>query len=90
MSSLAQQRRVIEQLRRESEIKRINVSTACDDLKVRFKVLILTLTLNTYFIASPTENQKYVEEHQSEDYFLVGFHSQKANPFREKNPCVVF
>ncbi|XP_017490470.1 PREDICTED: guanine nucleotide-binding protein subunit gamma-1-like [Rhagoletis zephyria] len=65
MSSLAQQRRIVEQLRRESEIKRIGVSTAVEDLK------------------------KYVLERESDDFLLVGFHSQKANPFREKSPCVL-
>ncbi|OTF74691.1 guanine nucleotide-binding protein subunit gamma-1-like protein [Euroglyphus maynei] len=65
MSSLTQQRRVVEQLRRESHIKRIMVSVAVEDLK------------------------KYVLEHASEDYLLVGFHSQKANPFREKSSCVL-
>ena len=35
MSSLTQQRRVVEQLRRESHIKRIMVSAAVEDLKVK-------------------------------------------------------
>ncbi|KAJ6224105.1 hypothetical protein RDWZM_002650 [Blomia tropicalis] len=65
MSSLAQQRRIVEQLRREADIKRARASNAIEDLK------------------------KYVVEHESEDFLLVGFHSQKANPFREKNPCVL-
>ncbi|KAH7638637.1 guanine nucleotide-binding protein subunit gamma-1-like [Dermatophagoides farinae] len=65
MSSLTQQRRVVEQLRRESHIKRIMVSVAVEDLK------------------------KYVLEHATEDCLLVGFHSQKANPFREKSSCVL-
>ncbi|CAG2182084.1 unnamed protein product, partial [Oppiella nova] len=33
MSSLQQQRRVVEQLRKESQLKRMNVSTAIEDLK---------------------------------------------------------
>jgi len=65
MSTLQQQRRVVEQLRRESQIKRVNVSIAIEDLK------------------------KYIGDHENEDYLLVGFHSQKANPFREKTSCVV-
>jgi hypothetical protein len=65
MSTLQQQRRVVEQLRRESQIKRVNVSIAIEDLK------------------------KYIGDHENEDYLLVGFHSQKANPFREKSSCVV-
>ncbi|GFY62198.1 guanine nucleotide-binding protein subunit gamma [Trichonephila inaurata madagascariensis] len=65
MSSIQQRRKVVEQLRREASIKRINVSVAVEDLK------------------------KYVQEHESEDYILVGFHSQKANPFREKNSCSI-
>lgn len=32
---------------------------------------------------------KYVEEHEEEDYLLVGFSSQKSNPFREKSSCTV-
>merc|ERR1712071_151531 len=27
---------------------------------------------------------KFVSEHQQDDYLMVGFSSQKANPFREK------
>lgn len=52
MSALQQQRRVVEQLRKESQIKRIAVSTAIEDLKVRqvlfgsvWKSLELTLPL---------------------------------------------
>lgn len=33
--------------------------------------------------------QRYVTERENDDYLLVGFHSQKANPFREKSACVV-
>lgn len=33
--------------------------------------------------------QKYISDHEAEDYLLVGFSSQKANPFREKNSCTV-
>ncbi|CAG2164702.1 unnamed protein product [Oppiella nova] len=65
MSSLQQQRRVVEQLRKESQLKRMNVSTAIEDLK------------------------KYISDHENDDYLLVGFHSQKANPFREKSSCSV-
>ncbi|XP_059622625.1 guanine nucleotide-binding protein subunit gamma-1 [Phlebotomus argentipes] len=32
---------------------------------------------------------KYVTEHEQEDCLLVGFSSQKVNPFREKSSCVV-
>nr|XP_018899459.1 PREDICTED: guanine nucleotide-binding protein subunit gamma-1-like [Bemisia tabaci] len=32
---------------------------------------------------------KYIQEHTQEDYLLVGFSSQKANPFREKSSCSV-
>lgn len=31
--------------------------------------------------------KKYVIEHTNEDYLLVGFHSQRSNPFREKGSC---
>ncbi|GAB6030806.1 Guanine nucleotide-binding protein subunit gamma-1 [Chamberlinius hualienensis] len=35
------------------------------------------------------ELKRYVQEHEQEDYLLVGFHSQKANPFREKSSCQI-
>jgi len=65
MSSIQQQRIIVEQLRREAGIKRISVSQAVEDIK------------------------KYIGEHEQEDYLLVGFSSQKANPFREKSSCSV-
>ncbi|XP_071521728.1 guanine nucleotide-binding protein subunit gamma-1-like [Panulirus ornatus] len=36
-----------------------------------------------------THLKRYISEHQAEDYLLVGFTSQKANPFREKSSCTV-
>uniref|UniRef100_U5EML2 Putative kinesin-like protein at 54d n=1 Tax=Corethrella appendiculata TaxID=1370023 RepID=U5EML2_9DIPT len=30
---------------------------------------------------------KYVIDHEQEDCLLVGFSSQKVNPFREKSSC---
>jgi hypothetical protein len=65
MSAVQQQRKVIEQLRREAQVRRVNVSQAVDDLK------------------------KYVHDHENDDFLLVGFHSQKANPFREKGNCSI-
>jgi len=65
MSNLQQQRLVVEQLRREVEIKRISVRQAINDI------------------------MKYVYDHQQEDYLMIGFSSQKANPFREKSSCSV-
>lgn len=65
MSSVQQHRKVVEQLRREASVKRINVSAAVDDLK------------------------RYIQEHENDDYLVVGFHSQKANPFREKSACSI-
>lgn len=32
---------------------------------------------------------KYINEHQHEDCLLVGFSSQKSNPFKEKNSCMI-
>jgi hypothetical protein len=32
---------------------------------------------------------KFVTEHEQDDCLLIGFSSQKDNPFREKNPCVI-
>ncbi|KAG1650803.1 Guanine nucleotide-binding protein subunit gamma-1 [Nymphon striatum] len=63
MSGLHQQRKTVEQLRREASVQRINVSVAIIALK------------------------KYCDEHENEDYLLVGFNPQKANPFREKSSC---
>merc|ERR1711863_131266 len=65
LSNLQQQRIMVEQLRREAAIKRVNVSQAIEDIK------------------------KYISDHESEDYLLVGFPSQKSNPFREKSSCNV-
>ncbi|XP_012275958.1 guanine nucleotide-binding protein subunit gamma-1 isoform X1 [Orussus abietinus] len=31
----------------------------------------------------------YITEHEQEDCLLVGFSSQKSNPFREKSSCTV-
>ena len=33
--------------------------------------------------------QKFISDHENEDYLLVGFPSQKSNPFREKSSCSV-
>lgn len=30
---------------------------------------------------------KFISEHQRDDCLIVGFSSQKANPFREKSSC---
>lgn len=30
---------------------------------------------------------KYITEHEQDDCLLVGFSSQRVNPFREKTPC---
>uniref|UniRef100_A0A0K8TRZ0 Guanine nucleotide-binding protein subunit gamma n=1 Tax=Tabanus bromius TaxID=304241 RepID=A0A0K8TRZ0_TABBR len=32
---------------------------------------------------------KYVTEHEQEDCLLMGFTSQKVNPFREKTSCSI-
>lgn len=32
---------------------------------------------------------RYINEHEQEDCLLVGFSSQKVNPFREKSSCTV-
>ncbi|KAL1501562.1 hypothetical protein ABEB36_006863 [Hypothenemus hampei] len=32
---------------------------------------------------------KYIQEHEPDDCLLVGFSSQRVNPFREKTPCSV-
>ncbi|XP_063844418.1 guanine nucleotide-binding protein subunit gamma-1-like [Scylla paramamosain] len=33
--------------------------------------------------------KRYISEHEAEDCLLIGFASQKANPFREKSSCTV-
>ncbi|XP_059475679.1 guanine nucleotide-binding protein subunit gamma-1 [Neocloeon triangulifer] len=65
ISSLQQQKRVTEQLRREAALRRMLVSQAAADII------------------------KFISDHQQEDCLLVGFSSQKANPFREKSSCNV-
>merc|ERR1712156_565470 len=65
LSNLQQQRIMVDQLRREAAIKRINVSQAIEDIK------------------------KFISDHENGDYLLVGFPSQKSNPFREKSSCSV-
>ncbi|KAF4521420.1 hypothetical protein B566_EDAN010577 [Ephemera danica] len=65
ISTVQQQRRVTEQLRREAAVKRMPVSQAVNDII------------------------KYINEHQQDDCLLVGFSSQKANPFREKSSCIL-
>ncbi|XP_019868277.1 guanine nucleotide-binding protein subunit gamma-1 [Aethina tumida] len=32
---------------------------------------------------------KYITEHEQDDCLLVGFSSQRVNPFREKTPCTL-
>ncbi|KPI94153.1 guanine nucleotide-binding protein subunit gamma-1 [Papilio machaon] len=32
---------------------------------------------------------RYIDDHEHEDCLLVGFSSQKVNPFREKSSCTV-
>ncbi|KAK9872257.1 hypothetical protein WA026_017058 [Henosepilachna vigintioctopunctata] len=32
---------------------------------------------------------KYITEHEQDDCLLVGFSSQRVNPFREKTPCSI-
>ncbi|XP_017768961.1 PREDICTED: guanine nucleotide-binding protein subunit gamma-1-like [Nicrophorus vespilloides] len=32
---------------------------------------------------------KYISDHMQDDCLLVGFSSQRINPFREKSPCTV-
>lgn len=56
MSTLAQQRRIVEQLRRESEIKRTNVSIVLEDLKVcliQIRIIpyspLILFIINLYF-----------------------------------------
>ena len=79
---------MVEQLRREAAIKRVNVSQAIEDIKVnkkfskKKKTVLYSIFLNLLL-------QKYISDHESEDYLLVGFPSQKSNPFREKSSCSV-
>lgn len=32
---------------------------------------------------------KYIQEHEQDDCLLVGFSSQRVNPFREKSSCTL-
>ncbi|CAB0040842.1 unnamed protein product [Trichogramma brassicae] len=38
---------------------------------------------------SMKEMLDFIREHEQEDCLLVGFSSQKSNPFREKNSCAI-
>lgn len=33
--------------------------------------------------------QRYMDDHNAEDYLLTGFHGKNQNPFREKSSCSV-
>ena len=87
MSGLQQQLLLVDQLRREAAIKRINVGQAVEDLKVLLDTdddvhqAILASAINAFLL------QKYVSQNEQEDYLLMGFSSQKSNPFREKSSC---
>ena len=43
----------------------------------------------TNFLSFFLFRQKFISDHENEDYLLVGFPSQKSNPFREKSSCSV-
>lgn len=32
---------------------------------------------------------KFISDHEQEDCLVVGFSSEKANPFREKSSCIL-
>ena len=83
MSSAQQQRKVVEQLRREAAMRRLPASHAIEDLKVG-PICCLKDQLTEFAFW-----QKYIQERESDDCLLVGFHSQKANPFREKSSCLI-
>ena len=115
---------MVDQLRREAAIKRINVSQAIEDIKVSTIISSLghtnqaLVTFSPFFVAPMTFGwghkkqggknhkmwsysalilstlvlfplQKFISDHENEDYLLVGFPSQKSNPFREKSSCSV-
>ena len=40
--------------------------------------------------AAIEDMKKYVRDHEAEDCLLVGFASQKQNPFREKASCSIY
>ncbi|CAG4930830.1 unnamed protein product [Colias eurytheme] len=39
--------------------------------------------------AAVSDIVRFISEHEQEDCLLVGFTSQKVNPFREKSSCTV-
>ena len=81
MSNIQQQRMVVEQLRREASIKRISVSQAVEDIKVGklIRSLYLREQYSTCYLV-----QKFVLDSQCSDCLLLGFSSERANPYREK------
>ena len=48
---------------------------------------MLSMNINTWMVMYGF--QRYTIEHEAEDCLLVGFPSQKANPFREKSTCTL-
>ena len=52
-TALQQQRLEVEQLRREAAMKRIPVSQAVEDIKVKKKKLVKSVTFNMILILSP-------------------------------------
>lgn len=47
-------------------------------------------SLNRIMVSKAVEDiMKYITEHEQEDCLLVGFSSQKSNPFREKSTCIL-
>ncbi|KMQ88869.1 guanine nucleotide-binding protein subunit gamma-1 [Lasius niger] len=47
-------------------------------------------SLNRIMVSKAVEEiMKYITEHEQEDCLLVGFSSQKSNPFREKSTCIL-
>ena len=76
--SIQQARKAVEQLKREKNMRRSQVSACSSDL----------IRLVLYYF--PPKNKKisnfrYVQEYQKDDYLIAGFASDKMNPYRPKN-----
>ena len=97
LSNLQQQRILVEQLSREAAMQRISVSQAILDIKVIKEKYILEEIMLLIFSTKVWKKkyffllslQKFISDRETDDYLLVGFPSQKTNPFREKSSCLV-
>ena len=89
LQQMQQQRQLVEQLRREAAINRINVSQVSISYHELLNSTRDMMILTGHSYKACKDLQKYCSDHQNEDFLVKGFASQKQNPFREKSSCAV-